>query len=442
MKILFSILILFLSTSVFSKNPFLPDCKMLGDTIISFTHCNYVIEDEDATYEGEANDGFMTGIASITFNNGDSFRGTLFDGTYAGYGKFEFVNGDILIGDVFENFKEGITVTNIFKGVTKLSVPKTDQGIMLVNDSLIYVGGLKNGNYHGEGLVYSLRDTEKLLKGQFLMGKWEGTTLISNYSKDIEKCEFDETGKIINEFCFLAEYYDDIELVGVYEFDELKLGFQRFLSEETEGLELGYFKNDVLHGYGYSSIDLTNTKFHFGNFVEGSANGYGILVRPDFYHYGEFKNDNRDGFGYYETDEQKVMGIYREGEGNGYFEFEHNDGVFSSYQVKNGKRDGLGYIIDGDEYYLGEIKNSKLNGFGTYYNGQNYTGGFYKDNELIEELEFCKKLFGDYYYNPKAAGCSGRDNSVTFREFIVETNGGLGDRWLEEYYKKERIKFD
>ena len=67
--------------------------------------------------------------------------------------------------------------------------------------------------------------------------------------------------------------YDDIVLVGIYEYDELKLGFQRFLTPSTEGLELGYFKNNVLDGYGFSSTDLTYTKYHFGNFKDGTANG-------------------------------------------------------------------------------------------------------------------------------------------------------------------------
>ena len=66
----------------------------------------------------------------------------------------------------------------------------------------------------------------------------------------------------------------------------------------------------------------------------------------------------------------------------------------------------------------------------------------YSKSDLVLEQVFCKKLFGDYYANPKTEGCSGNDNSVTFREFIVETSGGLGDRWLEEYYKKERIKLN
>ena len=83
-------------------------------------------------------------------------------------------------------------------------------------------------------------------------------------------------GSIINENCYLAEYYDDIVLVGVYEYDEMKLGFQG--APDTEGLELGYFKDNVLDGYGFSSPDLTYTEYHFGEFKEGIADGYGVQV--------------------------------------------------------------------------------------------------------------------------------------------------------------------
>ena len=46
--------------------------------------------------------------------------------------------------------------------------------------------------------------------------------------EEIEECEFDESGSIINEYCYLAEYYDDIVLAGIYQYDELKLGFRDF----------------------------------------------------------------------------------------------------------------------------------------------------------------------------------------------------------------------
>ena len=47
---------------------------------------------------------------------------------------------------------------------------------------------------------------------------------------------------VIKYFCF-SEEYEDIIIAGIYEFNELKFGFQKFLSDK--GLELGYFKNDI-----------------------------------------------------------------------------------------------------------------------------------------------------------------------------------------------------
>ena len=449
MKFIIIFVFIFFSSTAFSKNPFLPDCKMLGDTVISFTHCNYVIEDEDAIYEGEANDGFITGITTVAYNNGDTFRGTLFDGKYAGYGKFEFANGDLLIGDMLEFFKKGITITKKFKSVTKLSIPKTDSGIMLINDNQIYVGGLKNGKFHGEGLWYILKDENEFNEGKFMFGEWEEHKLKVDYKKDIKKCEFDVDGNITDDFCFLAEEYEDIIIAGIYEFNELKFGFQKFLSKETEGLELGYFKNDILNGYGYSSLDLTHERFRFGEFEEGKLNGYGVSANADFFHYGEYKNSNEDGFGYHEKDGRKLMGMFREGKAHGYIELEFDDGRFVAVQYENGKANGLGYDLQETEAYIGEFRDTEYDGYGVKLIGEDfnyfeneYKMGLFKDSDLVLEQVFCKKLFGDYYANPKTEGCSGNDNSVTFREFIVETSGGLGDRWLEEYYKKERIKLN
>ena len=449
MKIIVSLFIIFFSSNAFSLNPFLPECKMLGNNVISFAHCNYSMEDDEGTFEGEANDGFLTGLATIKYNDGETYRGTLFDGKFAGYGRLEFPNGDLLVGDMLELFKEGITVTKTFKSVTKLSIPRTDQGVMLINDSQIYVGGLKNGKFHGVGLWYILKDENEFNEDKFMFGEWEEHKLKVDYKTEIKECDFDLNGKIIDEFCFLFEAYEDIILTGIYEYDELKLGFQRFLTPGTEGLELGYFKNNVLDGYGFSSTDLTYTKYHFGNFKDGTANGYGIAVTPELFHYGEFKNNLRDGFGYFEKDDMKIMGIYREDKAKGYFETEYSDGRFIAAQYIDGKADGLGYYFGENDAYVGEFKNYKYDGYGvkyfgadfSYYN-EDYQVGLFKEDEFMEALVFCKKLFGDYYTNPKLEGCSGNDNEATLKDFLLDKNNGLGDRWLEEYYKKERIKFD
>ena len=170
MKILVSLFLIFFSSKAFSLNPFLPECKMLAGTVISFAHCNYFIEDEEGKYEGEANDGFLTGLSTVKYSNGETFRGTLVNGKYEGYGKFEFPNGDLLLGDVLELFKEGITVTKIFKSVTKLSVPRANSGVTLVNDNQIYIGGLKDGKFHGEGLLYRIHESDNHKQGQFILG--------------------------------------------------------------------------------------------------------------------------------------------------------------------------------------------------------------------------------------------------------------------------------
>ena len=75
---------------------------------------------------------------------------------------------------------------------------------MLINDSQIYVGGLKNGKFHGEGLWYILKDENEFNEGKFMFGEWEEHKLKVDYKKDIKKCEFDVDGNITDDFCFLV----------------------------------------------------------------------------------------------------------------------------------------------------------------------------------------------------------------------------------------------
>jgi Uncharacterized protein conserved in bacteria len=186
---------------------------------------------------GDAFEEFITGIATLKYRTGERYRGTLVDGRAAGYGKLEFPNGNISMGDFLEFFKKGGSITKNCKSGNKLSEPKAKGGDELKNDNRIYMGGLKDGKYQGEGILYVLKDDEKqkLKKESFGIGIWENNKIKVKYRREIEEGEFDESGSIINEYGYSAEYYDDIVLVGIYEYDELKLGYERILTAGTEG---------------------------------------------------------------------------------------------------------------------------------------------------------------------------------------------------------------
>ena len=121
---------------------------------------------------------------------------------------------------------------------------------------------------------------------------------------------------------------------------------------------------------------------------------------------------------------------------------EYDNGTFEATQYKNNEKNGLSYVYEGSDYFYGEMRNDRADGLGVLVTGNNYKQGLVFEGNLVEELEFCKKLFGDYYTNPKSEGCTGNDNVIEFTEFIMNIYEGIGDRWLEEYYKKERIKLD
>ena len=431
---------LLISSNVLAKNPFLKDCKMSGKTFLTTSQCNFYLEAEGAVFDMEADNGFINGLGTMKFPEGSFYRGGFVDAYFYGYGKYDLPEfNQASIGDYnAEGLIKGITILEGDVLVSEFEPAKAEFGTIHGLNSNVYIGGLKELKYHGEGIIYRIRedDNRSEKKGDYSFGIWEEGKLVVNYREDIETCEFDDNDRIINEFCYLRLLYDEVKIHGVYENDELKFGFQEFIAEGLEGLVMGYFLNDELHGYGYTSENAENTEYYIGEYQNGLRHGYGNNVSTASSYYGEYKLGKRDGFGYEVDEEKQALGIWRNDKRNGYFEIDYDSGKFIASQFKDNMQHGLGYIQDLGKSYYGEFKNNKFDGYGVIYEGENITQGLFKDNELQEELIFCKSLLGTHSTSPKDKKCSFGQSQFTFREFIYAKNNGLGERWIEEYNKK------
>ena len=65
----------------------------------------------------------------------------------------EFLNGDIIVGDFLDVIKKGIAIAKDIKSVSELS-SQANSIVVLKNDNRIYIGGFKDGKYHGENTVW------------------------------------------------------------------------------------------------------------------------------------------------------------------------------------------------------------------------------------------------------------------------------------------------
>ena len=63
----------------------------------------------------------------------------------------------------------------------------------------------------------------------------------------------------------------------------------------------------------------------------------------------------------------------------------------------NNEKNGLSYVYEGSDYFYGEMRNDRADGLGVLVTGNNYKQGLVFEGNLVEELEFCKKLFFFYH---------------------------------------------
>ena len=104
-------------------------------------------------YEGEWKDGKRTGQGTQTMTNGDVYKGEFIDGNYNGQGTYTWANGNEYEGE-WKNGKQ------------------TGQGTMTYADGVVYEGEWKDGKRTGQGT--QTMTNGDVYKGEFVDGNYNG----------------------------------------------------------------------------------------------------------------------------------------------------------------------------------------------------------------------------------------------------------------------------
>ena len=184
----------------------------------------------------------------------------------------------------------------------------------------------------------------------------DGSKYIGHYIKN-------EQGEKIKDGEGTLTYSDGKKYVGLWVKNELSNG--SFYAPNGELIYQGEWKGEKYNGKGQlypKQGELAGYKLD-GHFLDGKANGFGTLFKPDSTkeYEGYWKDFQYDGNGTFYLNGKKLY------EGN----------------FKNGQADGKGtvYAQDGQLEGEGEFKNFKLNGYGRRYaNGKLYYEGYLIDN--------------------------------------------------------------
>ena len=290
-------------------------------------------------------------------------------------------------------------------------------------NTLVYIGGYKNGKRNGKGVEYDENGIYKF-EGEFLNGRRNGQgkeyRKSENYNKLIE-LSFEGIYKNGKRNGKGVEYNEN----GKYKFEG------EFLKDLKEGFGKEYYKNGNIKFEGeYKKDKIWNGKGYDINgnidYIISEGNGNIKLYEYDTSHInfeGEYKNGEKNGKGkeYNYYGKLKFEGEFlngkRDGEGKEYFE--ENNKILFEGEYKEGKKwkgkgydnqgniiyelnNGQGYVkLYNDEYcyFEGEYKNGEANGYGKsfwrrrFFHVKKIFEGIYKNGEKFEGKKY------DYNWN-------------------------------------------
>jgi len=151
------------------------DGKMHGiGTIKTYLFGHVHISTDNYEYEGEFNDGAITGMGIFNWGNGDSYTGEVLNGKLHGHGIFYYKSGCTYQGSWVNNCKHGsgiyyYTSGNTYDGEWK-NGKKEGNGVFRSKDrKIMYDGEWKDGKKTGYGTMYSPEDETKI-EGYFHKG--------------------------------------------------------------------------------------------------------------------------------------------------------------------------------------------------------------------------------------------------------------------------------
>lgn len=137
-----------------------------------------------------------------------------------------------------------------------------------INDYLRYIGPIKNGKFHGLGRIVTNKG-DIVYEGEFFQGKYDGKGKLWNFLKKSKPKEISIRAEIVANYMTLATKNYLKDLAG--DNGLLNVNF----SEDNWEFYRGYFKDGKKHGCG--KLKLADGRIYEGEFVNGLANGYGML---------------------------------------------------------------------------------------------------------------------------------------------------------------------
>ena len=253
------------------------------------------------------------------------------------------------------------------------------------------------------------------------------------------------------------------------------LGYIEF---EDKSLYRGFVKNKTMNGKGRMSYK--NGMVYQGEWKDGKAHGFGVLVDPNenSIYEGEWANDYQDGHGTMKWNsvnegESEYIGDFKQGkktgkgkytQGGNVYEGDFVDGQFHGhgkyYFVESGKTyegdfeqnkmQGKGKMTWPDQSrYEGTFVNGKAHGNGVEYmsNGDKYTGQFEKDlkhgagvlyminDQTMRQGEWQNGKRVAWLTQPQSTSVTGKNNEATGHSPSRLYRGG---RWRDDF--KDNLK--
>jgi hypothetical protein len=350
------------------------------------------------------------GQGSMTWVNGDCYRGrweddikegcgvyTQADGTvdnevwikgekkYVGH--IELHGGDLYYGDILGGVPTGkgivtyLSTGNKYEGIWAKGRIVDGLGNMTYADGGFYSGKWVSGLRSGYGVMqYSNGDH---FKGNWVIDRRMDGVLsyaggevyvgrLVNDMKDAPKAKMTwpcgdwyegewRNDKMDGEGCFMKSN------VGSYS-GSFSVGMRDGYGvyEYTNGDRYeGEWTADLMHGEGF--VFKVSQYTYSGAFVEGKRHGYGVITFPSGDHYqGRWRNDLQSGRGKLTKAEGEVYeGQFIDGQLTGYGVMTFTEGVFYEGYWLDGKFHGQGlYSLNNDVVYAGSWASGKSEGFG------------------------------------------------------------------------------
>lgn len=283
---------------------------------------------------------FVSGTATIEFENGSRYEGEFRDGRFDGTGKLTTKEGYVYDGAWQKGERHGFGIATIPSGASYSGDWKCDAmhgiGKMVFNSQSFYEGDWENGTYHGKG-KFSFDD------GTYYEGEWNHGVLTGE-------------GK---------------------------------MTYVTGSIYEGEWRNWTFHGMG--TLIFSDGAVYEGNWVNGERHGYGKMTLPDGTVYeGNWQNEQNHGLGRLVTADGHIYhGSWENGQYHGAGQLTWPDGSTYAGTWDNGKRQGNGILTLPDGFrYNGAWKNDRMWGIGTVtLSDGTVLKCLFENGELVETLQ-------------------------------------------------------